>query len=199
MDLKDVSRETRDDLEVYVSLLLKWTKSINLIGKSTKEDVWGRHIADSLQLWPLIRPTDKALDLGSGGGLPAVVLAILSKHDQRFEHITMIEADLRKSTFLQTCIRTLGLKASVLTRRISDAPPQDASLVTARALASLDTLCEMAHQHAAPGAQLLFPKGERAGAEIAQAQENWRFSLIEHPSKTDHKATILELGDLARV
>lgn len=199
MRLEDVSRETMDDLKSYVSLLLKWNKTINLVSRSTEQDIWDRHIQDSLQLWSHIPKTELLLDMGSGGGLPGLVLAICAKHDPKVQKVTLIEADIRKSTFLQTAIRELGLKGSVLSRRISECPPLNAGAISARALADLDALLGFCERHLASGGTAIFPKGARADQEIAEAEKNWKFELEKVPSVTDPNAVILKIGDITRV
>ncbi|WP_147126556.1 16S rRNA (guanine(527)-N(7))-methyltransferase RsmG [Shimia ponticola] len=199
MRLEDVSRETKADLEAYVALLLKWNNTINLVAKSTEDEIWTRHIEDSLQIWPILPDAELLVDMGSGGGLPGIVLAICAKHDPRIKAVTLIEADIRKSTFLQTVIRDLGLPAKVLSRRISECPPLNAQLVTARALSDLASLLGFCDRHLAPGGTAVFPKGARADEEIETAENDWRFAVEKVPSATDPNAVILKIGDIARV
>ena len=199
MRLNDVSRETMADMDAYVSLLLKWNKTINLVSRSTEQDIWDRHVQDSLQLWSQVPRSDLLLDMGSGGGLPGIILGICAKHDPRVQKITLIEADIRKSTFLQTAIRELRLTGSVLSRRISECPPLNAGVITARALADLDALLGFCDRHLAPGGVAIFPKGARADQEIADAEKNWKFDLERVPSVTDPNAVILKIGDITRV
>ena len=105
-DRLSVSRETIDDLDVLVHHLKKWNKTINLVGKSTVEDVWPRHILDSAQVWQL-RPKSlgKWVDLGSGGGFPGLVLAILAKTEAPDVVFHLIESDARKCAFLRNVSR----------------------------------------------------------------------------------------------
>lgn len=104
---KNVSRETFSPLAAYVSLLLKWNNTINLIGPATENDVWARHIDDSSQLVTLIPSNATSLvDLGSGAGLPGMVIAILRPELQ----VTLVEQDQRKAAFLKEAKRTLGLR-----------------------------------------------------------------------------------------
>src|SRR5512139_2081179 len=103
----DVSRETLDQLQALVDTLVRWQKAINLVGRTTIEDVWTRHILDSAQLAPLIPTEAKSLaDLGSGGGFPGLVLAALRPDLD----LTLIEADARKAAFLGEASRRMGLK-----------------------------------------------------------------------------------------
>ena len=197
--LRSVSRETLEDLEAYVRLLIKWNQKINLVARSTEDHVWARHIDDSLQLWPLLPPADHLVDLGSGGGLPGLVLAICAKHDRKIARLSLVEADIRKAAFLRTVIQSLNLPATVVNSRILEGPYLAADLMTARALAPLTDLNLFAEKHMQPAGRAFFLKGEKAEEEISTAQTTWRFTLSRHPSTTDPNATILEVGDLHRV
>ncbi|MCH2076667.1 MAG: 16S rRNA (guanine(527)-N(7))-methyltransferase RsmG [Rhodobacteraceae bacterium] len=195
----DVSRETLVDLKAYEALVQKWSPKINLVSKSALNDLWARHIVDSAQVWPLLPSTKTYVDLGSGGGFPSIVIAIFLKHLNTDASLTMIESDVRKTVFLQTVIRELELPATTLPMRIEKAPSQQASVLTARALASCDKLFGFAHQHLVPDGTAFFLKGQKAEDELAEARQNWDFSVKYHPSKTDTNAVILEIGELHRV
>lgn len=198
----NVSRETLNMLETYVSLLIKWNLRINLIGKSTVEEIWTRHINDSIQIWSIIAediPADKSitwLDIGSGGGLPAIVLAIIAQ--EKFPNLSfqMIESDQRKSTFLRTAIRETQCNAVVFSKRIEDVEPLNADIISARALAPLNDLLEMSQRHMKNGATLLFPKGKNWPDEVEVAKKKWIFSIEGHRSKTSLASAILEIGNL---
>ena len=188
----DVSRETM--LSAYLRLLLKWSAKINLVGMIDEQDAWKRHIEDSLQLVPLVAPQERTiLDLGSGGGLPAVPMAIcLPDHN-----ITAVESDHRKSVFLQTTRRELGLSnLTVLSQRSEDLAPQDADLVTARGFAPLPRLLEHAHRHLGPKGRALLLKGKAVREEVSDARQRWHFNFDLHPSATAPNGAILEIREL---
>ena len=195
----DVSRETMDALTHYAALLEKWTRKINLIAPDSVATIWQRHIVDSAQLFSYIPAAVRTYaDLGSGGGLPAVVLAILFKEVSPLTKTTMIESDVRKSTFLRTAIRELDLNAEVIAKRIDDVMPRDVDLVTARALAPLPQLLAYVSTHLSKSGAALLPKGQNHAAEVAAASQDWHFSLKEHISLTNPDARILEIGDISR-
>jgi 16S rRNA (guanine527-N7)-methyltransferase len=202
-----VSRDTLDRLRRYVALLLRWNATINLIGRADAADpdfVWDRHIADCLRLLPLV-PGDvtAATDLGSGAGLPGLVLAIAAGVP-----FALIEADRRKAAFLIEAARVTEAPVTIHCARIEAAPfaptfIAPAPLVTARALAPLPRLLDYAHPLLAPGGICLFPKGPSAAAEIADAKrQGWRFTVDRHDGGAapwaPPGATILRLSDLAR-
>ena len=194
----DVSRETLEALETYSELLKEWNKTINLVSPKTLEDLWTRHLLDSAQLFDVVRSTGVWADLGSGGGFPGLVIAIMKREAQEGE-IVLVEADQRKATFLRTVIRTLYLPARVVVERIEHAKPLHADVVSARALAPLSTLLGFAERHLNPSGTAVFPKGEKAEEEIAEALENWVFDCEKLPSQTDANSAILRIGDIKRV
>ena len=189
----DVSRETTTQLEAFVELLGRWQKAINLIGRTTVEDVWVRHILDSAQLLPAISGQVKSLtDLGSGGGFPGLVVASLRPDLD----VTMIESDARKAAFLGEAGRRMGLakQPRIVIKRIEEAPPAQADVVTARALAPLRQLLGWADRHRSPDAICLFHKGKGWQGELAEALKDWDVSSQPLASVTDRDAVILRIG-----
>lgn len=196
----DVSRETLERLYAYHQLLHKWNPSINLVSRSTLTEAWSRHFADSAQLWSLSPETATHwADFGSGGGFPGMVIAILAADRRPEMAVSLVESDSRKAAFLATVARETGVKPRIFTSRTEALPPLHADIVSARALAPLDILLGHAERHLAPGGMALFPKGEKAQAELDKARARWRFSLQEHRSLTDPSAVILVIEGLSRV
>ncbi|SMX32336.1 16S rRNA (guanine(527)-N(7))-methyltransferase RsmG [Maliponia aquimaris] len=196
----DVSRETCARLEQHLALLRKWNPRINLVSRSTLEDASLRHLRDSAQLVTLApAPLKHWVDLGSGGGFPGLVVAILLAERDPACRVTMIESDTRKATFLRTVLRETGIAAQVLAQRIEEAAPQNADVVSARALAPLPKLLAFAQRHLHPDGTGLFPKGESWGKELDDARMEWQFSCTPHTSTTNATAVVLEIGDLAHV
>ncbi|MEL6684273.1 MAG: 16S rRNA (guanine(527)-N(7))-methyltransferase RsmG [Pseudomonadota bacterium] len=190
----DVSRETIADLQAFGALVTKWTPKINLIARSTVASVWDRHIVDSAQLYRFAPKTyEKWVDMGSGGGFPGIVMAILAKTQQPQVQFTLIESDQRKATFLRTAVRECGLEAAVIADRIENAPVQEADVVSARALTALSALLPSAQRHLNDDGIALFHKGRQAAQEIADAQKNWSFDLEDYASITDPDARILAI------
>jgi 16S rRNA (guanine527-N7)-methyltransferase len=196
----DVSRETSERLERYEELLKKWNPAINLVSKSTIEDLRTRHIADSAQLSKLAPLSTKSwVDIGSGGGFPGLVCCILAKEFMPETSFQLIESDTRKATFLRTVARDTGVSIEVHSERIERVTPLSADLLSARALASLDKLLEFSERHLAKGGIALFQKGARYRDELEEAQKRWKFSFEEIQSTTDAQAVVLKIGDIERV
>lgn len=198
--IANVSRETRERLEIYADLLSKWTRKINLIAPSSLPQLWSRHIADSTQLFEFVRPTGgNWVDMGSGGGLPGLVIAIMAAEAVKDLKVTLIESDQRKATFLRTVSRETEVPVRVISERIEAVSPLGADYLSARALASLDILLGFADRHLAHDGLAVFPKGARHEEELRLAQENWSFDYQTRPSSTDPNAAIYLIKGVRRV
>ncbi|OAN67663.1 16S rRNA (guanine(527)-N(7))-methyltransferase RsmG [Sulfitobacter sp. EhC04] len=199
LDGLNVSRETSDLLLQFSALVERWTVKINLISKASVGDIWKRHVADSAQLFELAPEFDHWVDLGSGGGFPGIVIAIIGKEAQPDAKITLVESDLRKATFLRTAIRELGLNATVIADRNEEMPSLCADVLSARALADLPTLLEYADLHLVRTGTAIFPKGQNWRKEDEAARELWSYTLEPVKSKTSAEAAILLIKDVSRV
>jgi 16S rRNA (guanine527-N7)-methyltransferase len=195
----NVSRESLTALTLYVETLLHWQTRINLVGHSTVELVWNRHVLDSLQLLPLMGPEPRDIaDLGAGAGIPGLILAIAGGHT-----VHLYESNGKKVAFLAEVIRKTRCRAFIHQQRIetitaaSDLPNID--IVVSRALAPLHLLLDYAAPFLSRGATGLFHKGQDIDAELTQATKYWRIALEKHPSVTDSKAVILEIEEASRV
>lgn len=199
----DVSRESAARLEAFVDVLVKWQQRINLIGPATVDDIWQRHIADALQLLPLIRPhVKRILDLGSGGGIPGLVLAIALEERKGFT-VHLVESTGKKVAFLRQAVRLTGAAAVVHDCRIEDlarsGQAENVDLVTARALAPLPKLLDLAAPWLEAGAYGLFHKGRDVDSELTESAKSWRISCARHPSVVDPGGCILEVKEIDHV
>lgn len=195
----NVSRESLDRLQIYVRLLLDWQKHINLIAPSTIGDVWQRHVIDSLQLLPLLPTGVRAIaDLGSGAGLPALILAATQPAT-----VHMYEANSKKAAFLSEALRQMKCAGVVHRERLE---PRKAPLkmpavqvVTARAFAPLPLLLDLAAPFLQSGAFGLFHKGQDIETELTEAAKHWQITLESIPSVTDPLAVILAVKEITHV
>ena len=194
-----VSRETLEHLETFENLLRKWTRRINLVSRSTLDDVWDRHILDSAQLFPLAPPDASSwCDLGSGAGFPGLVVALLARDLRPDLQVSLVEADGRKAEFLRTVLRETGIEAHVIVARIEDVAAQGATVLSARALAPLSQLLAHAERHLATHGVALFPKGATHAEELRAALAFRDFRCEKIPSKTDPEAVIFRISELTR-
>ncbi|MFT4959865.1 MAG: 16S rRNA (guanine527-N7)-methyltransferase [Paracoccaceae bacterium] len=196
---QNVSRETMERLEIYDVLLRKWNESINLVSQSSLEDLWTRHIADSVQVFRLAGPIAKWLDIGSGGGLPGAIVAILAMDENPDADFTLIESDKRKAVFLRTVARQTGAAFTVITDRIEKAEPQNANMMSARAVANLSVLLQFADRHLDSDGIALFSKGVSWKNEVDVARQEWNMDIDPVPSLTEPGAVILKIKGISRV
>ncbi len=194
--LVPVSRETLARLEAHLALLARWQRRINLVGAASLADPWRRHILDSAQLLRLLPGTDiRLLDLGSGAGFPGLVLALLGVRE-----VHLVESDRRKAAFLAEAVRITGASGVTLhRRRIEALAPFPVEAVTARALAPLPRLLELAAPFLGPSTLGLFPKGGNFEAELTEARRHWRMRTQIEPSLSSPEGRILVLREVRRV
>lgn len=198
--LPGVSRETLDDLSQYVDLLMHWQMRINLISPTTLSDVWMRHIVDSAQLYALEPQAKLWLDIGSGAGLPGLVLAILLRRNPG-ARVHLVESNSKKAAFLQHVLTKLCLPAELHVNRIESALPHlsQIDVVTARAFTNLTHLIEICNPLLIKGAVALFPKGRDVESELTNASKSWQVKYKVFPSLTDQAACILRLEACERL
>lgn len=186
----------QSDLEAYAALLTKWNKVQNLVSRETIGELWPRHIADSLQLTRYLRDSDRTfIDLGSGGGFPAIPLAIASRETQR--RFTLVEPIAKKASFLRTVARELALPVTVEAVRAEQVDSRETfDVVTARALAELSALLRLSHRFMAKSTRALLLKGRNYRQELDTATAHFDFDVLVHQSESDPEGVILEISNL---
>ena len=190
--LLDVSRETIDKFQAYLTLLEKWQRQINLVANSTLAEAWQRHILDSGQLAALYPPQTKCvMDVGSGAGFPGLVLAIMGGVT-----VDLVESDQRKAVFLSTVIRELGLPAKVHNQRIETLPRLFPDVITARALAPVPKLLKLIENQLSPEIVCLFLKGAAVEDELTNLQTYSTMGSITHSSLSGPTGVVLELKNM---
>lgn len=200
MAVENVSRETRERLDAFAALFMKWAKSINLVAPSTKEDVWARHIWDSAQIFKLAPKPGTWVDLGSGGGFPGVITAImLAESGSGWVHL--VESNQKKASFLRVALSSIGARGSVHPVRIEEASTliPECDFVSARALADLDKLLGYASPWMVDRpSTAFFHKGRDYERELTNARSGWDFDLVKHQSSIQADSIVLEIGNLRR-
>ena len=189
-DQLNVSQAVQSKLNTYVALLEEWQGKMNLVSDSTLPVVWTRHILDSAQVERYLTPSDRViLDLGSGAGFPALVLAILDESKNRTVHL--VESDGKKCSFLQAVADACGLQVVIHNERIEKMPVFKADVITARALAALDKLVGYAKPFIGERTRCLFLKGKKADEELKLCAKKFVFAVEKHPSITSEEGRIL--------
>jgi 16S rRNA (guanine527-N7)-methyltransferase len=191
-----VPRETWQRMERYVALLLAAMDEQNLIAESTRDHVWARHIVDSAQLLPLAKDAAEGawVDLGSGAGLPALVVAILSDRP-----VLMIESRRKRVEFLRAVVEQIGLRnAEVHAGRVESAPAMEAAVISARAYAPLQPLWDSALHLANDHTLWVLPKGRNAQNELEAARPAWQGVFHVERSVTDADSAIIVATSVKR-
>ncbi|CZT33564.1 16S rRNA (guanine(527)-N(7))-methyltransferase RsmG [Rhizobium sp. 9140] len=190
-----VSRETSERLQYFTELFLKWAKTINLVAPSTVGDIGNRHIRDSAQIYALAPGPKTWIDLGSGGGFPGVITAILlSEISEGWVHL--VESNQKKAAFLRVALQETGARGSVHVLRIEDAPTKipACDAISARAVADLSLLLRFIAPWMASGAtRAFFHKGRDYETEVANARGRYDFDLVKHQSIVEADSVILEI------
>ncbi|WP_299661290.1 16S rRNA (guanine(527)-N(7))-methyltransferase RsmG [uncultured Ruegeria sp.] len=197
-DRLDVSRETFDRLASYVALLERWNPKINLVSRNSLKDIWVRHIQDSIQVFRIAEGAHHWVDLGSGGGFPGMVCAIMAIEEAPMTRFTLVESDQRKSAFLRTVVRESGANCSVISRRTEAIEPLGADILSARALADLTTLMSFCDRHLSNDGTALLPKGETWEKELTEACKEWKFEAEPIRSLTEPQSVILKIRGVTR-
>ena len=188
-----------DDLHLYAQLLLKWQKYMNLIGKSSVHDIWGRHFADSIQLFNLLNLKAKTLiDLGSGAGFPGLILA-LKFLDSGGPQVHLIESNQRKAGFLMEANRILKTRVIVHAKRIENINDLKGDIIIARGLAPLDRLLNFAKMLIKHDSECFFLKGQNVSQELTEAKKKWKMNVIEINSLTRKGAKILKITKISSI
>jgi 16S rRNA (guanine527-N7)-methyltransferase len=184
-----VSRETFGRLEAYSALLKAENARQNLVSASTIDQLWTRHILDSAQLMRFERePGASWVDIGSGAGLPGIVIACLVKGP-----VTLVEPRRLRAEFLERAVEALGLNVTVEPAKAESISGRF-DVITGRAVAPLDRFLGISHHLSHDGTIWVLPKGRSAKSELAEARRNWQCEACEAKSITDPQATILVLS-----
>ncbi|HEY6858623.1 MAG TPA: 16S rRNA (guanine(527)-N(7))-methyltransferase RsmG [Pseudolabrys sp.] len=193
-----VSRETETRLDTYVKVFLLWQSKLNLVASSTLHELWTRHIADSLQLLPLVPKARVWVDFGSGGGFPGIPIAC-ALAGQPGAQVHLIESNGKKAAFLREAVRATRVPAVVhqgRAEKFGESCAETVHAVTARAVAPLKILCDQAFPLIIRGAVGLFPKGQDVDAELTDAAKYWTLDVSKVPSKTSPESSIVVIRSL---
>jgi 16S rRNA (guanine527-N7)-methyltransferase len=181
-----------DKLDFYLSSIIKHNKHTNLIGKSTIENIWDRHVLDCLQLTKHI--TNKKLriiDLGTGAGLPGILLSITG-----YQKILMVDSVKKKTDFVRKIIKDLSLTAKIQNKRIENPPTSQHDIVVSRALAPLVKLLTYARLYSNKNTTSLFLKGKNAISEIDIASKKFFFEFEKIKSLSSDEGCILKINNI---
>ena len=195
-----VSRETITSLKKYEDLLVKANKSLNLVGNSTINQIWIRHFLDSVQVIDFVDKNDKNLvDLGSGAGLPGLVLAITAKDRKLTFKVKLIEKSPKKVKFLKDTVRALNLNVEVLQQNILDEQINFfEDVFVTRAFKPLKTILQLMHNKANNWKKIFIFLGKTGKNELLRASKSWDIEYKQRVSVTSNDSTVIEINRLIK-
>ena len=181
-----------DKVDFYLSSIIKHNKHTNLIGKSTIENIWERHVLDCLQLTKYITNKKlKILDFGTGAGLPGVLLSIAG-----YQKVLMIDSVKKKTDFVRKIIKELSLTAKIQNKRIEKPPRSQHDIIVSRALAPLVKLLTYARMYSNKNTTSLFLKGRNASSEIDMASKVYFFEFEKIKSLSSDEGCVLKINNI---
>ena len=181
-------------IENYLESLTKHNLHTNLVGKSTLVNPWNSHILDSLQILPFISSkTNSILDMGTGAGLPGVVLKICG-----CKNVTLVDSNGKKINFLKKINKEMNLEIDIVLGRLEKIKNNKFDIITSRALANLDKLFTYSQKFIKKNTVLIFLKGKTVNEEIDFAKKKWKFNYTKHQSISDKRGTVLNIGGLKK-
>ena len=187
-----------EKVQKYIDLLLEWNQKINLIGPSTINDIYNRHILDCQQILDYVSEEEKEkccfADFGSGAGLPGIILSLYG-----IKNIYLLEKSYRKCEFLNEAKKISDNKVSIINGNILEIKHLKFDIIVSRALASLDKLLTMVYPFLKKNTKCIFLKGEKYNIELEEALKNWSFSYELHYSKTSENSKIVIIKNIKKI
>jgi len=182
------------NIQKYIDSIIQYNTHTNLVGKSTLTDPWSKHILDSLQIISFIKNKNHSiLDMGTGAGLPGVVLSIAG-----YKNVSLVDSNGKKIKFLKTIKNNLGLNLNIISSRLEKLHDIKFDIITSRALAKLSILFGYSQNFVKKNTVLIFLKGKTVNEEIVEAKKNWKFKFQKHQSVSDSRGVILVIRRLSK-
>ena len=194
----NVSRETIEKLNKYKDFLLSSNKSLNLIGKTTENQIFTRHFADSAQIYDLIEDKSEIVDLGSGAGFPGVILKILMDNNKIAGNITLIDKSPKKCKFLQDLSDKLGLTLKIVNLKIENFKFNKISTIVSRAFKKTVDTIDILLKNNDKIRNIILIKGKTYQQEIEEAKKKYTFDVEKFRSITSDESYILKISNIKR-
>ena len=201
LKIKDVSRETLKDLDMYKSLILKSNKKINLISKNTEKHINYRHIVDSAQTIDFIDKNDinVCTDIGSGAGLPGIVLGILMKHKKPVFKVILFEKSYHKYNFLKKTSKKLKLNTEIYQKNIFEQKNLNTDIIISRAFKPLPVIFEIAFTNFRKFKYIVLYLGKSGRKILKEASQKWKFDYEEKKSLTSDESLVIKISNLKKI
>jgi len=194
----NVSRETIEKLNKYKDFLISSNKLLNLIGKTTENDIFSRHFTDSAQIYDLIEDKSEIIDLGSGAGFPGVILKILMDYNQIDGNITLIEKSPKKCKFLQDLSDKLDLTIKVVNLKIENFNLNKISTIVSRAFKNTVDTMDILFKNNDKIESIILLKGKTYQQELEDAKKKYTFDVEKFRSITSDESFILKITNIKR-
>ena len=195
-----VSRETIYSLKKYEKLLIKHNSGLNLVGKSTINEIWTRHFLDSAQVIDLIdKNINSCIDIGSGAGFPGLVLALLLKHKKSQVNFKILEKSPKKCNFLKLVSSELGLDTEIICQDIKNIKKINCDFAIARAFKPLPEIFEIIHSKINFSAKLVLFLGAKQSGLLDETSKKWNMEYKQRKSITSSDSLIIEVNKLERL
>ena len=195
-----VSRETITSLVKYENYLIESNKTLNLIGKSTINEIWSRHFLDSSQVIDFIdKNTNSLIDLGSGAGFPGLIIAILAKDRKIHLKVKLIEKSPKKASFLRGIVNYLNLNVEVLNiNALTHVKKLEADLIVARAFKPLKIILQFLDKNTENWKKVFLFLGKTGQDELLQASKSWNIKYKRRMSITSSDSIVIEINKLEK-
>ena len=200
--LSDVSRETCKDLEIYIDLIIEENKVINLISRENKnrDFIRKRHIIDSMQITDFIDFNQKKLiDLGSGSGLPGIVVSILSKNNGSRIKTVMYEKSFHKAKFLRKVSSKLNLNTEIIQENIIENKNDEKMIITSRAFKPLPIVLDIIKSNFKNFKNLIIFMGKSGNDILFETKKKWKLNYETKKSITNNDSFILNIKDIKKL
>ena len=189
-----IGKSKEDAFQEYLNKLRNFNSHTNIVGKSTLVNPWTSHILDSIQILPFIQNKKfSILDMGTGAGLPGIVLCISG-----CKNVTLVDSNSKKINFLNIIKKEMNLSAKIILKRVENLNNVKFDIITSRALASLNKLLSYSQKFMKKNTLLIFLKGKAVNEELKEAQKKWVFQFQKHKSISDSRGTILIIKNLKK-
>ena len=199
LEALNVSRETFPELEEFRSLILKKNKGINLISSNTEEISRERHIIDSAQIIDFIDKNDKlCTDIGSGSGLPGIVLAIIMKHKKSDMEFHLYEKSFHKSNFLREVSKKFDLNTKIFQENVFEEKNLTTDVIVARAFKPLPVILDLANENFTKFKYIILYLGKNGKHILMECLSNWQFEYKEKKSLTNEDSFLVKISNLKK-
>ena len=194
-----VSRETLKELETFRKLIIMRNNDINLISSTTIEASKDRHIVDSAQIIDFVdKNTSICTDLGSGAGLPGIVLAIIMKHKNSDMQFNLYEKSYHKSKFLEEVSRKFNLNTKVFNQNIFEQENLHSEIIVARAFKPMIVILDLVNKSFKKFSNIILLLGKNGRSSIKECQKKWKFDYVEKNSLTNEESLVIKISNLKK-